>query len=126
MNRTMTMATVFLLGGGLYATLEVLWRGYTHPSMAVVGGLALYFIYCVQTLPLALFYKMLLCGGGITLLEGASGVLLNLVFQLNVWDYSHLWGNVLGQVCIGFSLLWVVLSLPGLYLCRFLSRHIFL
>ncbi len=126
MKKIITMATVFLLGGGVYAALEVLWRGYTHPSMAVVGGLALCIVYYVDELQIGMLYKMLLCGFGITLLEGVCGFFLNLVWKWNVWDYSHLWGNLLGQVCIWFSLLWVVLSLPGLYLCRFLKRHIFL
>ena len=124
MKRTISLLTVFLLGGGLYATLEVLWRGYTHPSMAVVGGLALCIVYAIEGLALPLLFKMLLCGLGITLLEGASGLLLNVLLGLQVWDYSHLWGDLMGQVCIWFALLWIGLSLPGLYLCRILKRHI--
>ncbi len=125
MKRTISLLTVFLLGGGVYAALEVMWRGYTHPSMAVVGGLALCLVYAVEGLPIKLFSKMLLCGLGITVLECISGLILNVALHLNVWDYSDLWGNLMGQVCIWFSLLWVGLSLPGLHLCRILKRYIF-
>lgn len=125
MKKVITMGTVFGIGGGVYALLEVLWRGYTHPSMAVVGGLALCVVYWAEILPICLFYKMLICGLGITILEFSAGVLLNVMLKMNVWDYSHLWGNLMGQVCLWFSLLWVMLSLPGLYVCRYLKRHIF-
>lgn len=30
---------LFLVGGLLYGSIEILWRGYTHPSMIVVGGI---------------------------------------------------------------------------------------
>ena len=36
---------VFLLGGAGYCLIEVLWRGFTHWSMAIAGGGALAFIY---------------------------------------------------------------------------------
>ena len=93
--------------------------------MVIVGGFSVMLLYFVDMLSLPLFGKMLLSGVGITVLEGISGVFLNLIWKLGVWDYSHLWGNFLGQVCLLFSLFWVLLSFPGLLLCRFLRRHIF-
>ena len=33
---------------------------------------------------------------------------------LGVWDYSHLAGNILGQICPQFTLLWLVLSVVGI------------
>jgi|GEM_PF-3890739 len=38
-NRSVwTWLGVFLSGGGIYSALEILWRGYTHWTMAVTGG----------------------------------------------------------------------------------------
>ena len=41
--------------------------------------------------------------------EFASGCVLNLWLGLGVWDYSGLPGNVLGQICPAFGLLWFLL-----------------
>lgn len=125
MKKAMTYMTVFLLGGGLYCTLEVLWRGYTHWSMALVGGLCVVLIYCVEGLRFTTFWKMVLCGIGITLIEGVSGVFLNLIWKLGVWDYSDLYLNLFGQVCLWFAMLWMLLSYPAMKLISFLNRHIF-
>ena len=33
--------TLFILGASIYCVLEVLWRGYTHWSMGLAGGVSL-------------------------------------------------------------------------------------
>ncbi|MBE6639167.1 MAG: hypothetical protein E7616_06905 [Ruminococcaceae bacterium] len=125
LERILPYAAVFLLGGGLYCCLEVLWRGFTHWSMAPVGGICVLLIYCIEPLPYQILWKMVLCGIGITVVEGVSGFFLNMLFQLNVWDYSELFLNLFGQVCLLFTFIWVLLSYPGMKLCSFLRRHIF-
>ena len=32
-------ALLFLIGGALYYCIEILWRGHSHWTMAVVGGI---------------------------------------------------------------------------------------
>ncbi|WP_195640663.1 putative ABC transporter permease [Flavonifractor plautii] len=44
----------------------------------------------------------------------ATGLVLNVWLGLGVWDYSHLAGNILGQICPQFTLLWLVLSVVGI------------
>ena len=39
---------LFLLGAAGYSLLEVLWRGYTHWTMGVTGGLCLSTLYRVS------------------------------------------------------------------------------
>ena len=41
--------------------------------------------------------------------EFLSGCVLNLWLCLDVWDYSGLPGNVLGQICPAYGLLWFLL-----------------
>lgn len=48
----------------------------------------------------------------ITVVEFASGCVLNLWLGLNIWDYSDLPLNVLGQVCLLYAVLWYFLALP--------------
>ena len=62
MKRVLPTVTVFLFGGGLYCCLEVLWRGFSHPSMAVVGGLCIVAISFLDGLRCSTALKMLLAG----------------------------------------------------------------
>jgi hypothetical protein len=41
--------------------------------------------------------------------EFASGCILNLWLGLGIWDYSNQPGNVLGQICPAFGLLWFLI-----------------
>ena len=125
MKRVLPMVTVFLLGGGLYCCLEVIWRGFSHPSMAVVGGMCVVCIFYMDRLRLPLAYKMLLCGMTVTVIEGLSGVVLNILLGWQVWDYSQIPFNIYGQICIWFFLLWTLLSFPAMIFCRTLQRYIF-
>lgn len=103
------------LGGLLYGLLEIAWRGYTHPSMALLAALL-----CVPldvaneripwTLPLPL--QAVLGGLAITAGELQAGVVLNLWLGLDVWDYSGLRGNLWGQICPQYAALWCLLAGP--------------
>ena len=125
MKKAMTYMTVFLLGGGLYCTLEVLWRGYTHWSMAPVGGLCTLLIYRIGHLRCSIYKKMVLCGIGITIIEGIGGLIFNIWLGMHVWDYSKLPFNLFGQVCLLFTGIWILLSYPAMKLLAYLDRHIF-
>ena len=109
-------------GRGGYCALETLWRGRTHPSMALCGGTVL-----------AVFTKMVRRGGsrlglclrGCALITGCE-LLCGLVFNRDrqVWDYSRLPGNFRGQICPLFSALWFLLCIPLCGLCPLLERHL--
>lgn len=106
---------VFLVGGILYSMIEVLWRGYTHWSMTIAGGLCLLLIHAVN-LKLRDRDILLRCLWGcalITAVEFAAGVIVNLWLGLDVWDYSGMAYNVLGQICPAFSMLWFLISFPA-------------
>lgn len=103
---------IFLIGAVGYCALEMLWRGYTHPSMAVVGGLCL-LVMCFLNRAFCdkpIFLRALLCAVAVSAIELASGLLLNVVLKLHVWDYSNLPFNLMGQVCPLYSMLWFFLS----------------
>ena len=64
------------------------------------------------------FFLRCLCGCGIiTALEFFVGLLVNKIFRLHVWDYSHLPFNIFGQICPLFSFAWFLLSFPACHLC---------
>lgn len=114
---------LFVLGGGIYGCMEIMFRGFTHWSMLITGGLCLVLIHrCDKRLIKSpVWIKCVLGSGIITALELIAGCIVNLWLKWNVWDYSSCPGNFLGQICIPFSILWGALSLPAIYLGRLLT-----
>lgn len=115
-------AGIFIIGGLLYNLIEIVWRGYTHWSMFIVGGLCFQIIGYIHTAlaKWGLFGRCALCAAAVTAVEFASGCLFNLVLQLNVWDYSGFPLNIMGQVCLLYTVLWGLLSLVALPVYRWL------
>ena len=104
-------AVLFYMGGGAYMTLEFLWRGKSHYSMFLLGGVCFLIIGRLgRKLPLAV--RLIANSGVITALELLTGLLVNRNYS--VWDYRSTPFNYLGQICLPFSLLWIPVSLLGL------------
>lgn len=110
---------LFIIGGVVYYSMEMLFRGYSHYSMAILGGIC--FIACgllneLLSWDTPLLLQGLIGSGIITVLEFLTGVLVNMILHLNVWDYSNMPLNVLGQICLPFSLLWVIIAIGAIIL----------
>ena len=108
---------VYAIGGLLYGLMELLWRGWTHWTMVLCGGLCFTLMYLISALNMPLVRKWILCAAVITAVEFLTGCLVNLRLGWQVWDYSGLPYNLLGQICPHFLLLWLALSVPGVALC---------
>jgi len=120
-------SVIFVLGGILYASLEIIFRGWTHPSMFVVGGLCVVLIGRLDEfapgLPLA---AQAVTGAMIvTGMELASGLVVNVLLGWNVWDYSGHPFNFMGQICLLFSLLWIPASLGAVFADDALRKLLF-
>ena len=115
---------LFLLGGSSYVGLELLWRGRSHVSMFLAGGvcfLLLGKLNCTQP-RLPLLPRGILGAVVITSVELLAGLLANRDYS--VWDYRAMPANFHGQVCLPFSLLWIPLSLGAMELYRLLNARI--
>lgn len=107
------------VGGLLYVVLEMVWRGRSHWTMFLLGGIcfaALGLINEILPWSMALWKQILIGTGIITALEFLTGCVVNLCLGWNIWDYSHLPGNILGQICPQYCLLWLSVSLAGIVL----------
>ena len=117
---------LFYLGGMVYTALELLWRGYSHSSMFVLGGLCFVLIGQLgrRKPKLPLVARTVVGACIVTVLELGCGLLVNRNYR--VWDYRQMPLNFLGQICLPYSLLWVALCIPVCILCRWMRRVIFL
>lgn len=114
--------TLFALGAIGYPLIELLWRGRTHWTMAVAGGICMVLLLKISRLPLAHPLLWLLSAIAITTVEFTIGCVVNRWLHWQVWDYSQLPLNLLGQISLPFSLIWYLLSIPGIALCRFIDH----
>lgn len=109
----------FLMGFFIYSLLEIVNRGYTHWTMSLTGGAVLAMMYSVNSRRTMTLIKSCFIGAFvITAIEFAVGIFDNIIMDWNVWDYSDMPLNVLGQICLPFSVLWFLLCVPAFYLCR--------
>ncbi len=116
----------FMLGGTLYALIEVIYKKNTHISMFIAGGLALCIINslcCKHFDKKSLFIKCLMGSSIITVIEYITGIIVNKIMHLNVWDYSHLPFNVSGQICLLFSFLWFLITIPAISVCKVINKR---
>ena len=125
------LLTIFILAGVIYIAIEVLataiqnklaakldcWKyislmGYSSIWMFFVGGMAGILLGLFNEIKLIrrtkmIFQAMLGCLF-ITGLELLVGILLNIIFKLNIWHYEGL--HFLHQINLTHSLLWFLLS----------------
>ena len=119
---------LFIIGGTIYVSLELLFRGRSHISMFILGGLCFVTVgginnYISWEMPLIL--QMLIGAVIITTLEFITGYIVNIKLGLNVWDYSNQPFNIMGQICLSFSFLWMLISLIAIVLDDYLRYWIF-
>lgn len=125
MREVCKLISLFLAGGTAYACLELGYRGGTHWTMFVIGGVLFLLIGGLnEGLPwqLPLLFQAVLGAVLVTLTELGAGVVLNLWLGLGIWDYTGLPCNVLGQICLPYTLLWAALSAAAVVLDDWL-RH---
>ena len=116
-----------IIGSIIYMNLEILWRGYTHWTMGVLGGICFICLGLINELlswetPLVL--QMFIGSIIITILEFITGCIVNIWLGWNVWDYSNLPLNLLGQICLPFSILWYFISAIGIVIDDYI-RYIY-
>lgn len=119
---------LFAAGGVIYAGVEILWRGYTHWTMAVLGGILFVLIGGLNNwIPWEMSLVLQGAFGAVlvTALELVAGLILNVWLGLGVWDYSNLPWNLWGQICPQFSLAWIALAIVAVILDDWLRYWLF-
>ena len=117
-------SVLFYLGGSSYMFLEFLWRGRSHGSMFLLGGTCFAMLgKIVELNRLPLWSRVVLGASGVTALELLTGLLVNRQYQ--IWDYRQQLLNYRGQICLGYSLLWMPVCLFGMWLSQWSRQKLF-
>lgn len=113
LKQILKLCILALIGGITYVLIELAWRGYSHISMFILGALCFVLLGGInEFLPweLGFIWQMLIGAGIVTILELIVGIVVNVWLGLEVWDYSNLPFNFMGQICLPFSFAWTLLS----------------
>ena len=122
------LIALFLTGGTIYYLIEAVWKscfsdGILHWSMFLLGGLCFVIIGGLnEYIPweMDLVKQGLIGAVVVTSLEFIFGCILNLWLGLGIWDYSNSPLNILGQICLPFSIAWFFLAIIAILLDDFL------
>lgn len=102
-------------GGAVYFILEVVYKTATgHPERISWTMLVLAIILCIPIercgaeLPwrCPLWVQATACAALVTAVELVAGLMLNVWMGLDIWDYSSLPLNFMGQICPQFAAVW--------------------
>ena len=118
MERFMKVLAVSAFGALCYGIIEVIERGYSHISMGLLGAVSMLVIHelngerrmgklrIITVLIISVFF--------ITSGELLVGEILNRRLDMKIWNYRSMPFNYDGQICLLYSLVWLLLSVFGI------------
>mgnify|MGYP002510784910 FL=1 len=117
-----------IIGGFTYVLIELLYRGHSHWSMFAVSAVSFILIGLINEFiswDMELWKQMLIGSGIVTILEFISGYILNIKLGWHIWNYSNVPFNILGQICLPFSIVWFFISLIAIVADDYLRYWLF-
>ena len=119
---------LFCVGMIAYMLIEQIYRGYTFFEMGICGGIAIVLLDKIND-HISWDMDILLQGCiGSALITGMEFIIGNLSLAgvlPKMWDYSNVWLNYKGIICLPFSLIWIVLSICAIMLADAINYYIF-
>ncbi len=119
---------LWILGGTIYYSLEMIFRGFSHWSMFLLGGICMQFFW-LQGNSLKwedpMWLQVIRCTIFVVACEFITGILVNKWMGWNVWDYSDQPYHVFGQICLPFATLFSGLCAIGIVLSGKIMQWLF-
>ncbi|CUX50402.1 putative ABC transporter permease [Clostridium sp. C105KSO13] len=119
---------LWTLGGTIYYAFEMAFRGFSHWSMFVLGGVCMVF-FAQQGLWVKwkdpLWLQVVRCAVFVTSAEFITGIIVNKWLKWNVWDYSDQIFHLFGQICVPFIILFSGLCALGILLTGYLLHWLY-
>lgn len=108
----MNFVYIFMICAIGYGAIEILWRNKTHWTMILCGGISGNAIIAITRIlsDFDTIFQSIISGLAITLVELSAGIILNIKQGKKIWDYSSLAFNYKGQICLRYSIYWVIIS----------------
>lgn len=120
---------LWFIMGICYALVEILFRGFTFLQMIWIGGLCGVLVGLLNefsAFKARRIWQQSLIGTGITLsIEFISGYIFNIRLSENLWDYSKVPFNFMGQICLRTAIAWFFLMPFTIYLDDWLRWKLF-
>jgi len=125
-NTVLKYLFLFLTGGFAYGAVENISRGYSHISMFIAGGICFILIGLLDERMnrLSIIGRMAISAIIITAVEFITGLIVNVWLRLEVWDYSHIPFNVMGQICPLYTIFWFFISFIAILMNVFIRRYL--
>lgn len=124
------LVQIFFIGcfsGTIYTSLEVFFRGYTHWTMYWLAFVVGIFIFLVNNTLFEFDTDFLIqvfsCAGFATLMELIFGLIFNQ--DHSIWDYTGMFLNYKGQICLLFTIIWIIICGLSLILLDWIDWRIF-
>lgn len=127
-KRLLEYVFLWFLGGIIYYSFEILFRGFSHWSMFILGGVCMMF-FAFQGRAThwndPMWLQVIRCTVFVTACEFITGLIVNKWFHLGVWDYSDQPFQLFGQICLPFAVIFSALCAVGILLCGYLLHWLF-
>jgi len=127
-KRILEYSFLWVLGGTLYYTFEMIFRGFSHWSMFILGGICMVFFAWQgrsEQFSKPLWIQVLRCTIFVTACEFITGLIVNKWLKLDVWDYSDQPFQLFGQICLPFAVIFSGLCAAGILVDGYLLHWIF-
>lgn len=128
-NNFLRKLALFIIGYCIYIAIEVTFRGYSYTEMGICGGILFLFIDLLNDkifeYDTDLFFQGCVGSATITVVELIVGEIVRLFNFSPMWDYSNMWLNFDGVICLPFSLAWIGLSMVAVVLADCINYYVF-
>lgn len=129
MKKTILKNVVLSVVGGLsYGIIELIYRQKTYYLMILCGAIAIILLDKINDY-ISWDMDILLQGCiGSLIITGMEFIIGNLYLMgivPKMWDYSNVWLNYKGIICLPFSLIWILLSICAILLADTINYYVF-
>ena len=119
---------LWALGGTLYYSIELMFRGFSHWSMFLLGGICLLFFWLQGSKTEwsdPMWVQVIRCTIFVVSCEFITGIIVNKWLGWGVWDYSEEPFHLFGQICLPFAMIFSGFAVIGIILSGNLMHWLF-
>lgn len=119
---------LWALGGTLYYSIELMFRGFSHWSMFLLGGICLLFFWLQGSKTEwsdPMWVQIIRCTIFVVSCEFITGIIVNKWLGWGVWDYSDEPFHLFGQICLPFAMIFSGFAVIGIILSGNLMHWLF-